>query len=62
MDDAVSKLNEYMGRVGRTYNLVSVDQRALTALYDYSLPKAEVVPSLAELQVWLAAHLAPSEA
>jgi CRISPR system Cascade subunit CasC len=57
LDDAIAKLGDYMARVGRTYNLEAIDQRALTAVQDYTLPGAEVVPSLANLQDWLAAHL-----
>jgi len=55
MDASVEKLADYMARVVKTYNLD--DQRALTAVHDYTLPGAQVVPSLADLQNWLAAHL-----
>jgi CRISPR system Cascade subunit CasC len=57
MADAVAKLDDYVARMGRTYNLEAVDQRALTAVQDYALPGAETVPSLADLQEWLAARL-----
>jgi len=57
MDDAVARLGDYMARVGRTYGLEALDRRALTAVQDYSLPGAEVVPSLTDLQKWLAAQL-----
>jgi CRISPR system Cascade subunit CasC len=57
MDDAVAKLNDYIARVGVTYDLVAMDRRALTAVRDYTLPEAEVVPSLSKLQEWLVAQL-----
>jgi len=57
MDDAVARLGDYMARVGRTYGLEALDRRAMTAVQDYSLPGAEVVPSLTDLQKWLAAQL-----
>jgi CRISPR system Cascade subunit CasC len=57
MDDAVAKLNDHMARIGSTYNLEESDHRAMTAVQDYTLPGAEVVPSLADLQDWLAAQL-----
>jgi len=57
MDDAIARLGDYMARIGRAYNLEDMDQRALTAVQDYTLPEAEMVPSLADLQKWLAAHL-----
>ena len=58
VDDAVDKLSSYVARVGQTYSLEDLDQRALTAVHDYALPGCEVVPSLADLQAWLAEHLA----
>jgi CRISPR system Cascade subunit CasC len=57
MDDAVAKLGDYIARIGKTYNLEAMDERTLTAVQDYTLPGAEVVPSLSALQEWLAAHL-----
>lgn len=57
MDDAVAKLNDYMVRLSTTYDLESIDQRALTAVQDYELPATETLPSLSALQDWLAAHL-----
>lgn len=57
MDDAVAKLGDYMARVGQTYNLDNMDKRALTAVQDYTLPEAEVIPSLSKLQEWLVAQL-----
>jgi CRISPR system Cascade subunit CasC len=61
MADAVAKLDEYMARVCRTYNLEAADQRALTAVQDYALPGTEVIPSLADLQDWLATRLPATE-
>jgi CRISPR system Cascade subunit CasC len=57
MDDAVAKLDDYMARIGATYDLDAIDQRAMTSVQDSRLPGAEVVPSLSALQDWLAAHL-----
>lgn len=57
MDDAVAKLGDYMARIGTTYDLEAIDQRALTVVQDYTLPSAEQVPSLSALQRWLAARL-----
>jgi CRISPR system Cascade subunit CasC len=57
MDDAVAKLNDYIARVGETYDLVTIDQRALTTVRDYTLPEAEVILSLSKLQEWLVAQL-----
>jgi CRISPR system Cascade subunit CasC len=57
MDDAVAKLNDYIARVGETYDLVAIDQRALTSVQDYTLPEAEGISSLFKLQEWLAAQL-----
>jgi CRISPR system Cascade subunit CasC len=57
MDDAVARLDDYVARIGTTYGLEAMDQRALTAVQDYTLSGAEVVPSLAALQEWLAVHL-----
>ena len=57
MDNAVAKLDDYMARIGQTYDLEQIDQRAMTAVRDYTLPKAEVVPALSKLQEWLAARL-----
>jgi len=57
MDDAVAKLDDYVARIGQTYDLEAMDERALAAVQDYTLPGAEVAPSLAALQEWLAAHL-----
>ncbi len=56
MDDSVAKLADYMARVGRVYGL-SADHRALTAVQDYTLPGAEVQPSLDDLLQWLAKEL-----
>jgi CRISPR system Cascade subunit CasC len=61
MDDAIAKLDDYMTRVGETYNLAAMDQRALTAVQDCALPGTQSVPSLADLQEWLADHLPHSE-
>lgn len=57
MDDAVARLDDFVARIGTTYGLETMDQRALTAVQDYTLSGAEVVPSLAALQEWLAVHL-----
>ncbi len=57
MDSAVEKLNDYMARIGDTYDLVALDQRALTATQDYTLPYTQTLPSLAKLQEWLAVQL-----
>jgi CRISPR system Cascade subunit CasC len=57
MDDAVAKLNRHMESVGQTYDLANMDQRALTAVGEYTLPAAEVLPSLSALQDWLADRL-----
>ncbi|HUW12626.1 MAG TPA: type I-E CRISPR-associated protein Cas7/Cse4/CasC [Anaerolineae bacterium] len=57
MDDAVARLDDFVARIGTTYGLEAMDQRALTAVQDYTLSGAEVVPSLADLQEWLAVHL-----
>jgi CRISPR system Cascade subunit CasC len=57
MDDAVAKLELHMSNIGRMYNLEAIDRRALTALKEYTLPRADVLPSLGDLQRWLATHL-----
>jgi CRISPR system Cascade subunit CasC len=57
MDDAVAKLDDYMARIGATYDLVAIDRRALVAVGDYALPEAETTPSLSKLREWLAAQL-----
>jgi CRISPR system Cascade subunit CasC len=57
MDDAVARLDDFVARIGTTYGLETMDQRASTAVQDYTLSGAEVVPSLAALQEWLAVHL-----
>lgn len=57
MDDAVARLDDFVARIGTTYGLETMDQRALTAVQDYTLSGAEAVPSLAALQEWLAVHL-----
>jgi CRISPR system Cascade subunit CasC len=57
MDDAVTKLGDYMARIGKTYGLETIDQRAVTAVQDYTLPGAEAVPSLSDLQEWLGKQL-----
>jgi CRISPR system Cascade subunit CasC len=55
MEASVAQLADYIDRVSRTYNLT--DRRALTATQEYTLSGAQVLPSLAELQKWLAAQL-----
>ncbi len=57
MDDAVAKLDDYVARIGTTFDLKQIDQRAMTTVQDYALPEAEVLPSLSKLQEWLAALL-----
>jgi hypothetical protein len=57
MQDAIDKLDEYMARIAKVYDLDQIDDRALTALYEVSLPGSEAVPSLAVLQEWLDARL-----
>ena len=57
MDDAVAKLGDYVARIGTTYDLESIDRRALVAVRDYTVPRAERVSSLSALQEWLAACL-----
>ena len=57
MDDAVGKLKDYMARIGTTYDLEAIDQRALTAVQESTLPGTESVLSLGALREWLAAHL-----
>jgi CRISPR system Cascade subunit CasC len=57
MDDAVAWLNDYIARVGETYDLVAIDHRALTTVRDYTLPEAEAIPSLSKLGGWLVAQL-----
>ncbi|MGA9347992.1 MAG: type I-E CRISPR-associated protein Cas7/Cse4/CasC [Anaerolineae bacterium] len=57
MDDAVAKLDDYVARIGTTFDLKKIDQRAMTTVQDYTLPEAEVMPSLSKLQEWLAALL-----
>lgn len=58
VDDAVDRLDSYIARIGQMYNLEELDERALTGVKDYALPGFEAVPSLADLQAWLAARLA----
>ena len=57
VQDALAKLADYMERVGKTYDLACIDRRAFVALGDYTLPGAEALPSLCQLQVWLAHQL-----
>ena len=57
MDDAVAKLDDYVARIGTTFDLKQTDQRAMTTVQDYTLPEAEVMPSLSKLQEWLTARL-----
>ena len=58
MQDAVTKLNEYMDRIGTAYNLDEVDERAMmTTLPDVALPNTEAQASLSALQEWLADQL-----
>jgi CRISPR system Cascade subunit CasC len=57
MGDAVARLNDHMARVGATYELAEIDQRAMIAVQDFSLPETEVLPSLPKLQDWLGARL-----
>ena len=57
MDDAVAKLDDYVARIGTTFDLKQIDQRAMTTVQDYTLPEAEVMPSLSKLQEWLTARL-----
>jgi CRISPR system Cascade subunit CasC len=57
MDDAVAKLDDYVARIGTTFDLKQIDQRAMTTVQDYALTEAEVMPSLSKLQEWLAALL-----
>jgi CRISPR system Cascade subunit CasC len=57
MDNAVAKLNDYMDSIGQTYDLETMDERALAAVRDYTLAGAKVVPSLSALQEWLTAQL-----
>ncbi len=58
MDDAVDRLDSYIARIGQMYNLEELDERALTGVKNYALPGFEAVPSLADLQAWLAVRLA----
>ena len=55
VDASVEKLGEYMGKIGRTYNLPM--ERAFTALQEYQLPGAQPQESLADLNTWLAERL-----
>jgi CRISPR system Cascade subunit CasC len=55
MDVSVEMLADYMARVTKAYGLDG--QRALVAVQDYSLPGAEAVDSLPDLQSWLATQL-----
>jgi len=57
MDDAVAKLDDHVARIGTTFDLKQIDQRAMTTVQDYTLPEAEVMPSLSKLQEWLTARL-----
>jgi CRISPR system Cascade subunit CasC len=58
MQDAITKLDEYMDRIGTAYNLDEVDERAMmTTLPDVALPKAKAQASLSSLQEWLADQL-----
>jgi CRISPR system Cascade subunit CasC len=55
VDDSVEKLANYMARVSKTFDLNG--ERAFTAVQDYTLPDAVALPSLPDLQKWLAAQL-----
>jgi CRISPR system Cascade subunit CasC len=55
VDASVRQLADYIARLSKTYSLNG--QRAFTATQDYSLPQAEEMDSLANLQTWLAAQL-----
>jgi len=55
VDAAASQLADYVGRVSEKYNLNA--RRAYVALQDYSLPDAQALPSLADLQAWLSTQL-----
>jgi CRISPR system Cascade subunit CasC len=57
MDDAAERLSEHMARVGLTYGLAKMDQRAAISVQDYALPETEALPSLPKLQEWLGARL-----
>jgi len=57
MDDAAARLSDYMARVGATYDLAELDQRAMISVQGYELPEAEALPSLPKLQAWLKAQL-----
>ena len=56
MDDSVSKLADYMGRVGKTFAIEN--KRAFTAIQDYELPGSDAQDSLPGLQKWLAMQIA----
>lgn len=56
MDDAVSKMRDYMTRVNKTYAITG--KRALVATDDsYTLPETEQKDSLPALQQWLMAQI-----
>lgn len=57
MEDAIVKLGDYMTRIGTTYDLEALDERALVATLDATLPGAENVASLSQLKSWLGDHL-----
>lgn len=56
MDDAITKLADYMARVSKAYGLTK-DYRAFLALQEVSLPGAAPSPSLADLQAWVEKQL-----
>ncbi len=56
MDDAVEKLADYMGRMGKTYAIEN--KRAFAATQEYDLPGAMNQENLPALQKWLAAQIA----
>jgi len=61
MDRAIAALGDYMARVGAMYGLEALDQRAVAALRECTLPASAAVSSLADLKGWLAAQLPAAE-
>jgi CRISPR system Cascade subunit CasC len=57
MQNAITKLDDYMTRIGTMYNLEDMDARATAATLDVTLPGATPTASLAGLKTWLAGQL-----